>query len=51
MVCATQKGYTFYKFTKNGISYAEHTMGADEKRVFEVLKAAHDSSEMPNGLL
>ncbi|ELY4070217.1 AAA family ATPase [Cronobacter sakazakii] len=51
MVCTTQKGYTFYKFTKNGISYTEHTMGAGEKRVFEVLKAAHDSSILPNGLL
>ncbi|ELC2810689.1 TPA: ATP-binding protein [Enterobacter cloacae] len=51
MVCTTQKGYTFYKFTKNGISYTEHTMGAGEKRVFEVLKAAHDPSIMPNGLL
>ncbi len=26
-------------------------MGAGEKRVFEVLKAAHDPSIMPNGLL
>ncbi|AST69685.1 AAA family ATPase [Kosakonia cowanii] len=51
MVCTTQKGYTFYKFTKNGISYTEHTMGAGEKRVFEVLKAAHDPSILPNGLL
>ncbi|WP_347075889.1 AAA family ATPase [Klebsiella pneumoniae] len=51
MVCTTQKGYTFYKFTKNGISYTEHTMGAGEKRVFEVLKAAHDASILPNGLL
>ncbi|WP_263754821.1 AAA family ATPase [Kosakonia cowanii] len=51
MICTTQKGYTFYKFTKNGISYTEHTMGAGEKRVFEVLKAAHDPSILPNGLL
>lgn len=51
MVCTTQKGYTFYKFTKNGISYTEHTMGAGEKRVFEVLRAAHDDSIRPNGLL
>ncbi|MDV5358128.1 AAA family ATPase [Enterobacter asburiae] len=51
MICTTQKGYTFYKFTKNGISYTEHTMGAGEKRVFEVLKATHDPSILPNGLL
>ncbi len=51
MICTTQKGFTFYKFTKNGISYTEHTMGAGEKRVFEVLKAAHDPSILPNGLL
>ncbi|NYA15562.1 AAA family ATPase [Serratia fonticola] len=51
MICTTQSGYTFCKFTKNGISYTEHTMGAGEKRVFEVLKAAHDPSLRPNGLL
>lgn len=51
MICTTQRGYTFYKFTKNGISYTEHTMGAGEKRVFEVLKAAHDPILHPNGLL
>jgi energy-coupling factor transporter ATP-binding protein EcfA2 len=51
MLCTTQKGYKFYKFTKNGITYTEHTMGAGEKRVFEVLKAAHDPSILPNGLL
>lgn len=51
MICTTQRGYTFCKFTKNGISYTEHTMGAGEKRVFEVLKAAHDPLLHPNGLL
>ncbi len=51
MICTTHRGYNFYKFTKNGISYTEHTMGAGEKRVFEVLKAAHDPSILPNGLL
>lgn len=51
MICTTHRGYTFCKFTKNGISYTEHTMGAGEKRVFEVLKAAHDPLLHPNGLL
>lgn len=51
MTCTTSSGYTFSKFTKNGITYTEHTMGAGEKRVFEVLKAAHDPLLRPNGLL
>ncbi|EMU8846938.1 TPA: AAA family ATPase [Proteus mirabilis] len=51
MVCTTPRGYIFCKFTKNGISYTEHTMGAGEKRVFEVLRAAHDPILRPNGLL
>ncbi|MGP2427132.1 AAA family ATPase [Yersinia bercovieri] len=51
MTCTTNRGYTFSKFTKNGITYTEHTMGAGEKRVFEVLKAAHDPLLRPNGLL
>ncbi|EKN5995865.1 ATP-binding cassette domain-containing protein [Yersinia enterocolitica] len=51
MVCTTLRGYTFCKFTKNGIPYTEHTMGAGEKRVFEVLRAAHDPILHPNGLL
>ncbi len=51
MTCVTNSGYTFSKFTKNGITYTEHTMGAGEKRVFEVLKAAHDPLLRPNGLL
>lgn len=51
MTCTTSRGYTFSKFTKNGITYTEHTMGAGEKRVFEVLKAAHDPLLKPNGLL
>lgn len=51
MVCTTPRGFTFYKFTKNGVTYTEHTMGAGEKRVFEVLKAAHDPLIHPNGLL
>ncbi|MFP1556997.1 AAA family ATPase [Escherichia coli] len=51
MTCTTSSGYTFSKFTKNGITYTEHTMGAGEKRVFEVLKAAHDPLLRPNRLL
>lgn len=50
MVCTTQRATHSINY-QNGISYTEHTMGAGEKRVFEVLKAAHDPSIMPNGLL
>lgn len=43
--------YYFIKLTKNGVDYTEHTMGAGEKRVYEVLRAAHDPDLHPNGLL
>lgn len=52
MMCTSGRGgYSFIKLTKNGISYTEHTMGAGEKRVYEVLRAAHDPLLHPNGLL
>lgn len=52
MMCTSIRGgHTFIKVTKNGVTYTEHTMGAGEKRVFEVLKAAHDPLLHPNGLL
>jgi energy-coupling factor transporter ATP-binding protein EcfA2 len=44
-------GFAFIKLTKNGVTYTEHTMGAGEKRVYEVLRAAHDPLLHPNGLL
>lgn len=54
MMCssgALRSAYSFIKLTKNGITYTEHTMGAGEKRVYEVLRAAHDPLLHPNGLL
>ncbi|MGX9828756.1 AAA family ATPase [Enterobacter roggenkampii] len=52
MLCTPlRKGTPFVGFTKNKVTYTEHTMGAGEKRVFEVLRAAHHESLHPNGLL
>lgn len=52
MTCTSVRGgFSFIKLTKNGITYTEHTMGAGEKRVWEVLRAAHDPLLHPNGLL
>lgn len=52
MTCTSGRGnYSFIKLTKNGVTYTEHTMGAGEKRVYEVLRAAHDPLLHPNGLL
>lgn len=52
MMCTSVRGgYSFIKLTKNGVTFTEHTMGAGEKRVYEVLRAAHDPLLHPNGLL
>ncbi|TCV91214.1 AAA family ATPase [Biostraticola tofi] len=52
MLCTTVRGNrSFIKVTKNGVTYTEHTMGAGEKRVYEVIKAAHDTQLYPNGIL
>jgi len=52
MMCTSVRGgFSFIKLTKNGVTYTEHTMGAGEKRVYEVLRAAHDPLLHPNGLL
>ncbi|EFA6868005.1 ATP-binding protein, partial [Escherichia coli] len=36
---------------KNGIEYTEHTMGAGEKRVFDIVKNVYNGKLMPNGFL
>lgn len=50
--CLTERNSkTFLGVVKNGISYTEHTMGAGEKRVFDIVRACHDTTLRPNGLL
>ncbi len=50
--CRTIKGNKkFIGMVKNGIEYTEHTMGAGEKRVFEIVKNVYNGKLMPNGFL
>ena len=48
--CQTKKGNKkFFGMVKNGIEYTEHTMGAGEKRVFEIIKNVYAGNLKPNG--
>lgn len=50
--CQTIKGNKiFLGMVKNGVEYTEHTMGAGEKRVFEIIKNVYTGGIKPNGLL
>ncbi|RCW98043.1 MULTISPECIES: ATP/GTP-binding protein [Kosakonia] len=50
--CQTTKGNKkFIGMVKNGVEYTEHTMGAGEKRVFEIVKHVYSGDLKPNGLL
>lgn len=50
--CLTTKGNKkFIGMVKSGIEYTEHTMGAGEKRVFEIVKNVYNGNLKPNGFL
>lgn len=48
----TNKGYkTFVGMTKRGVEYTEHSMGAGEKRVLDIVKCIYTEDLKPNGIL
>lgn len=50
--CQTIKGSKkFFGMVKNGVEYTEHTMGAGEKRVLEIIKNVYTGRLKPNGFL